>query len=403
MIGVLAVGIAALMMIASLSSSIENTLGENVYDILSSDITIVPDGETRDAMITDVESNILEIKEIEGVQESTPRIEAEGLISTGIGWRNTTGALVFGIDRDRDHLVTNLRDYIVAGSYASFRENSYEHPTIIVGSVFLRESNLWIEDGDGVVENHETVRLTFGKLREFEDQITPIVLDFVITASYESRIPYFDSLTVFIQIEQSRRLMDLNSLEPKANIILTRLHDRNDADDVREKVLASLSDQAGDKLIVRTHDEYKDRYLNDIVETTRPVGYLIISVSLASAVLRMVHSSATSVQERIYDIGILRAIGFTKRKVYKIYLLESAATGTLGGFLGIGFGYLIMYILQRSSLSLLSFPLAELELYPSPSFLMGLLAMAIGVGVISVLCLLLKTLRDPSVYLMRFQ
>jgi len=66
-------------------------------------------------------------------------------------------------------------------------------------------------------------------------------------------------------------------------------------------------------------------------------------------------------------------------------------------------GYLIIFMLQKTSLVLLSFPLAELQLYPSTSFLAGLMSLAIGVGMISVLCLLLRTLRDPSVYLMRVQ
>jgi len=401
---VLAVGISALMLIASLSTSIENTLAENVYDILSSDIIITPDSQSGDAMITDSDGFIERIEMYGEVEAASPRIEAEGLISTGIGWMNTSGALVLGIDQNSDHSVSDLRDYIVQGSYATFRDhNGTGLPPIILGDLFMKGSHLQVEDGDGMVETHEKVRLTFGRLRETEGDITPIVMEFFIAAVYETRLPYFDSLTVFIPIEQCRTLLDLNRYDPKANKILVRLHDRGDAPALKDDILEELEGTSGETLTGRTHKEYKEYYLNDIIETTRPVGYLIIGFSLAATILRMAHSSASAVQERVFDIGILRAIGFTKKRVMKIYLLEAGFIGTMGGAFGLGLGYLIIFLLQASSMSILGFPLNELNIYPSASFLLGLQGLAMGVGVLSVLGLLMKVLRDPSVYLIRVQ
>ncbi|MCK4614245.1 MAG: ABC transporter permease [Thermoplasmata archaeon] len=403
MIGVLAVGISALMLIASLSTSIENTLGENVYDLLSSDITIMPKGGNRDAMIVDSESCIRYIENQDGVKAASPRIEAEGLISTGTGWRNTTGALVYGIDPENDPRVTSLKSYLVKGDYKNFTTPEYELPPIILGSSFLKESNLAIEDGDGYVEVRERIRITFGKLREVDGDITPIVMDFVIVGAYRTHLPYFDSLTVFIPIEQCRYLLDYNPFDPKANKILIKLDRKGDAPDIKNKLLNMLEEKTGESLRARTHKEYREHYLNDLIATTRPVGYLIVAVSLVSAILRMAHSSASAVQERIFDIGIMRAIGFKKKMVMGVYLLEAAIIGTVGGSLGIGVGHLIIYSLKRSPLTVFTLPLSELNLYPSLSFILGLLGLALGVGLLSVFGLLLKVLRGPSVHLIRIQ
>ena len=403
MVGVLAVGIMALMLIASLSTSIENTLGENVYDLLSSDIIITPDSDSGDVMITDADRCIDEILERNGVKAAAPRIEAEGLISSGTGWRNTTGALVYGIDPVRDREVSRLDEYLVNGGYENFQSSDLEMPPIILGSEFLHNSDLSMENGDDEVDAGEQVRLTFGKLRETDGDITPIFMDFVIVAVYESHLPYFDSLTVFIPIQHCRQLLDLNRFDPKANKILVRTESRGKAKAAKEDILETLKEKTGEEFSGRTYNEYRDYYLNDIIATTRPVGYLIVSISLASAILRMAHSSAAAVQERIFDLGILRAIGFTKKMVMKIYLLESGITGLVGGMLGIGCGFAVVFLLGRSSFSLFSLPLSELNLIPSTSFLLSLMLLAVGVGVLSVLGLLVRILRNPSVYLIRVQ
>lgn len=399
---VLAVGIAALLLISSLTTSIENTMGENVHDIITSDIILEPERRETDAMIPDVESCISVIEEHSEVKYAAPRIEVEGLISTGNGWRNTTGGVIFGIDPERDQKVSSLDEYIVKGSYNDLGSNDHSLPPVIVGSGFLKELKLHIEDGDGDIQATEKVRITLGKLREDDGNIAPIVQDFVIVAGYQTYLPYFDVLGFFIPIEQSRYLLDFNPYDPKANRILVNI-EGNDASGVKEDILKRIHEKTSEELRGDTHQEYKKTYLTDIIETTRPVGYLIISISLLSAVLRMAHASASAVQERIFDIGILRAIGFTKKRVMKVYLLEATITGLGGGILGILLGYGMIAGLQRSSMKILSFPLSELSLLPSVHFMAYLLILAVGVGVLSVLGILLKVLRDPSVYLMRVQ
>ena len=423
MIAVLAVGIAALMLISSLSSSIEHTFGENVYDILSSDIIIDPGSGGGGVMFPDAEEIAQDISaNVSGVESISLRIEAEGLMSTGIGWKNTTGALVYGIDRTGDRKVSSLTDYIVRGAYSSFESgssgsDSYSMAPIIVGREFLKHADVGVEDGDGIIENDETIRLTFGRLRESDGDITPVVLDFVIVAAFDSYLPYFDGLTVFIPIEQCRQLLDINQFDPKANRILIRIEDENDAANVAGKIRSgfekgTIGSQRSDEgaegpsfpmYRVRTHEEFREHYLTDIIATTRPVGYLVVSVSLASAILRMAHTSAAAVQERIFDIGILRSMGFTRGLILRIYLVESGLSGILGGCFGILLGYGIIILMKASSLSLLSLPLSELNLFPTSGFLLGLLLLASGVGMISVTGLLRRALRDPTVFLMKAQ
>jgi len=401
LIVVLAVGIAALLLVASLTNGVENTMGENVHDLLSSDIAIRSDTKNREALFTVSPGVMTHLEGMSGVKAVAPRIEAEGLMNSGDGWHNTSGTLVYGIDGDRDSGVSRLASYLDQGSFTDFRHSDHTLPPIIVGSSYLDSFGLRVEDGNGVLEPTEKVRLSFGKLREDGGELAPIVIDLVIVASFASHLPYFDSLTVFIPIEQCRYLLDLNPHDPQANKLLVKLDDPKKADRKKDQIVEYLEEQTRQPLFGRTYVEYQEHYLNDIIATTRPIGYLIIGFSLLAGVLRMAHSSATSVQERVGDIGILRAIGFPRTTIMQVYLLEAGVIGLAGGLLGLGLGYLIVHLLSLSSLSLFSMPLSELNLWPDTSFSGGLLLLAIGVGVISVCGFLFKLLGTSTAGLMR--
>ena len=54
-----------------------------------------------------------------------------------------------------------------------------------------------------------------------------------------------------------------------------------------------------------------------------------------------------TVNEKIKEIAILKAMGFNGGDVIEIFLAQSVAIGLLGGFTGLGLGYLIVSIIDR--------------------------------------------------------
>jgi putative ABC transport system permease protein len=57
-----------------------------------------------------------------------------------------------------------------------------------------------------------------------------------------------------------------------------------------------------------------------------------------------------SVVERTKDIGILKAIGWTNSDITKQIFLESFLQALMGGIVGIGVGYVIIYIVPQLGL-----------------------------------------------------
>ncbi len=65
------------------------------------------------------------------------------------------------------------------------------------------------------------------------------------------------------------------------------------------------------------------------------------SLALAVATLGIVNTLVMAILERRREIGILKALGAADRDVKQLFFVEAGVMGLLGGFLGVGFGWLI--------------------------------------------------------------
>jgi putative ABC transport system permease protein len=65
------------------------------------------------------------------------------------------------------------------------------------------------------------------------------------------------------------------------------------------------------------------------------------SLALAVATLGIVNTLVMAILERRREIGILKALGAADRDVKQLFFVEAGVMGLLGGFLGVGLGWLI--------------------------------------------------------------
>lgn len=61
-----------------------------------------------------------------------------------------------------------------------------------------------------------------------------------------------------------------------------------------------------------------------------------------------------SVKERTREIGILKAIGTTKKDILLLFLLESIGIGVLGGMTGVVLSYLVIPLMEKGSIPIYS-------------------------------------------------
>jgi putative ABC transport system permease protein len=106
--------------------------------------------------------------------------------------------------------------------------------------------------------------------------------------------------------------------------------------------------------------------------------YALLGLAVVIAVLGIINTLALSVIERTREIGLLRAVGLSRRQLRTMLRLESVVIALLGAVLGVVLGVGAGWILQRSlandGIDVLSVPAAQLAVFVVLSGLVGVLA-----------------------------
>jgi putative ABC transport system permease protein len=95
----------------------------------------------------------------------------------------------------------------------------------------------------------------------------------------------------------------------------------------------------------RTYAEYVD-FMNTQVNQLLMLLYALLAMSVTIALFGIVNTLVLSVYERTREIGMLRAIGTTRRQVRRMVRYESVITSVIGGVLGIGIGVLFAWVVS---------------------------------------------------------
>jgi putative ABC transport system permease protein len=105
---------------------------------------------------------------------------------------------------------------------------------------------------------------------------------------------------------------------------------------------------------------------------------MLLAMSLVIAAVGVINTLALSVIERTREIGLLRAVGTSRRQVRRMIRLESIVIAVFGAVLGIGiglaFGVAIQHGLRDQGLNILSIPVGTLVVYLVLAGLIGVLA-----------------------------
>jgi putative ABC transport system permease protein len=106
--------------------------------------------------------------------------------------------------------------------------------------------------------------------------------------------------------------------------------------------------------------------------------YVLLVFAVVIAILGIVNTLALSVIERTREIGLLRAIGVSRRQLRLMIRLESVVIAVLGAVLGVAlgivFGVTLMYALRGQGLKVIDIPFGQLVVFLVLSMLIGVLA-----------------------------
>lgn len=180
-----------------------------------------------------------------------------------------------------------------------------------------------------------------------------------------------DLVTEHVIVTLSDAQAALN-LAGQVNLLQVSFRDGADQDAVTSKVKQAL----GDKYLYNatTGGEYSAAQIGTVIFN------LFGLIALFMGGFLIFNTFRTVVIERRHDLGMLRAIGATRRQIMQLILIESVLQGVLGTLMGLAVGYLLTRLAADYFSQVIArfMPVADLEISLQPTAF----ATAIGMGIL---------------------
>jgi ABC-type antimicrobial peptide transport system permease subunit len=142
---------------------------------------------------------------------------------------------------------------------------------------------------------------------------------------------------------------------------------------------ASVEDDPRFKVKVMREDRYWEDQAASTATFIRVLGLFISSVFSIGAVLGAMITMYAQVAARTREVGMMRALGFSRRSVLAGFLVESALLGGAGGLLGAA-AALAMGFVQIRTLNFQTFSQVRFGFTPTPGILLAALCFGAGMG-----------------------
>ena len=147
-------------------------------------------------------------------------------------------------------------------------------------------------------------------------------------------------------------------------------------DDVTDSNTAALTAALDDfpNAKAQTRDEFVENQISALSSILN-ILYVLLALSVVVSLFGIVNTLVLTVFERTREIGMLRAIGMTRRQVRRMIRHESVITALIGGLLGIVLGVVLgVLLIARVEFIEFSLPTGQLIIFAVATILVGILA-----------------------------
>lgn len=267
----------------------------------------------NDYYITDVRPIFDELRQNEGIELVTARVALSGILSSGE--RTTVVAGEAGIPEDE------------------FKLNTYSG--IVMGDRLKDETLSGVVIGSGVAKRlSAAIGDTLTLIVYMNDGVINAV-DLELTGIKSSGVPELDNSIIATHLATAQELLNIDSSVRK---IIVLLKNTKDAPKMVSKI---------DEICKKYELEYKEwkdlaDYYNSLQLMFDAVFYVIILIIMFIVTFTISNTVNINLNERIREIGTIRAMGTKRSDIVKIVIIENGLLGIFGGIGGLIIGYLMI-------------------------------------------------------------
>ncbi len=255
---------------------------------------------------------------------SSPYVASKALLMTS---RVNRVVLVKGVVDSTIGNVSGIKNSIVLGSF-SFGDTP-ELAGIILGLTLADRLGATVGTEVSVVSpvGIDAMMTQFGQ---------PLMRRCRVVGIYDSRNKDYDAHYAYVSLETARSLFQI---QRQVSGVEVRLQSIEESEDVQRKLEPIL----GPAYRVSTwYDLHRDLY--SVMKIERWTAYIILCLIVGVATFNVLGSLTMGVVEKRRDIGILKALGATRRSIVRLFMFEGILVGVLGTILGVVIGLVVCYL-----------------------------------------------------------
>lgn len=310
-------GIAIGVIVLIVSIGIANGLDKNmISSILSMTSHVLVENGDKLSDYNDLKERI---EKIPGVKGAVPSIETQGIFKyNGIYGGYISGVKIEGFDLESAKKAMNLDKKIVEGSISPDKMNG-----ILIGKELFK--NIGASLGDEVTiissENKE--------------------IKFKIEGVFQSGYYDYDINMIILPLKAAQYLVYSGDTVNKIDVTL---NDPYKAPEIADKIMTET------KIFSRTWGDL-NRNLLSALSLEKTVMIMVFSLIVIIAGFVVWVTLNMLVREKIKDIGIMRSMGFSRKSIMKIFLIQGMLLGIAGIIIGTVIALCFLWYIKNYTLA----------------------------------------------------
>lgn len=344
-IGGVTVGVAALISTLAVMTGFKEDLRDK---ILGTNSHIVVTDRTSDN-IHEYAQVLEKVKAVPHVLAATPFIFKQVLLSSET---SAFGVVLRGIDPNKEGQVTKISENLIEGHLdhlenpppeltALFQEETdatRKYPGIIIGKELAMRLGVFLGDKIHIISPVGKEGAPIGQTIGGPGGFTPKIRIFRLVGLFDSGMHEYDSALAYITIHDAQNFFNLNDVVTGVEVKV---------DDI------FLAEQVGTEIEARLDFPFQARDWKQLnrnlflaLEMEKNMMFIILVLIILVASFNIVSTLTMTVAEKSREIGILKAMGATRKAIRRIFMLEGLVIGASGVILGLPLGLLICWFLQ---------------------------------------------------------
>ena len=294
------------------------------------------------------QEKIEQIEGIEGVVAASPVIFRALAIQTQGRESLDTVIPVKGIDLQQEDNVTGFSNFV--RDFESFNQSPFIDEArqrlagkeTIAGGIVL---GYHVARRIGVVPG-DVLRLISKMVQNPANpgNFMPLMRNFVVVGLYQSGLYLHDNVYGFIDLQTAQTLYQKPD---QINLIEVRLVHADMAPKVRDSIRQEVRFAPGLGAIPITTTWMESRAdFFQALQLEKIATMVVVALIILVAVFNIASTLIMMVMEKTQDIGILRAMGASKKGIRKLFILQGGIIGILGSILGTALGVYVCWRLE---------------------------------------------------------